>query len=334
MSEIKKSVSNVTSLTHNNIVFSIIIPFKKYNDYLFETVNLLKKQTFKNFEIILLPDNPGGDKPERAIEIPTGHLKPADKRDIGAKNAKGKFLAFIDDDAFPNERWLEKSLGYFRDPDIAMVCGPGLTPQNDSPKQVASGKIYESFIVSGRFTYRYKPGKPRFVDDFPSSNMIIRKAIFDEIGGFSTKYWPGEDTKLCLDIVYNLKKKILYSPELFCYHHRRKVFSPHLRQVYSYAVHRGFFVKRFPQNSRNFAYFVPLIFILFLIVFPFLTFMHIVFPWIYTSIIFIYLCVVSIYSIRVRNLNIFGYIFLGTILTHLVYGIGFLKGLITKELKY
>jgi len=322
------------NLNSNKVTFSIIIPFKEYNNYLFETLSYLNIQKYRNFEVILLPDNSDNNKPKGIIEIPTGHLKPADKRDIGAKNARGDFLVFIDDDAFPNERWLEKSLEYFNDSDIAMVCGPGLTPHDDSPRQIASGKIYESFIVSGRFTYRYKLGKPRFVDDFPSSNMIVRKRVFNEVGGFSTKYWPGEDTKLCLDIVYKLRKKILYSPELFCYHHKRKVFYSHLKQVYSYAVHRGFFVKKFPQTSRNFAYFVPFIFILFLIIFPFLTFMHSVFPWIYTAIIFIYLIIVSVFSIKLNHLSLFIYIFLGTILTHLTYGVGFLKGLITRELRY
>jgi GT2 family glycosyltransferase len=334
MEEREKIVNIKSNFTGNNIKFSIIIPFKEYNNYLFEALTSLNEQTYKDFEIILLPDNPGNDKPKGVIEIPTGNLKPADKRDIGAKNAKGELLAFMDDDAYPNEIWLERSLEYFKDPDIAMVCGPGLTPQNDSPRQIASGKIYESFIVSGKFTYRYKLSKARFVEDFPSSNMIVRKAVFDEVGGFSTKFWPGEDTKLCLDVVYNLKKKILYSPELFCYHHRRNVFSSHLKQVYSYAIHRGFFVKKFPKTSRNFAYFVPLFFIFFFVTFPFLSIIHKMFSWIYLSVIFIYISMVFISSIKIHNLNIFGHIFLGTILTHVAYGVGFLKGLISKELKY
>ena len=334
MSEIKKSVNYVIDLAHDNIIFSIIIPFMKYNDYLFEAVSLLKKQTFKNFEIILLPDNPGNDKPDGIIEAPTGHLKPADKRDIGAKIAKGEFLAFIDDDAFPNEKWLGKSLEYFKNPDIAMVCGPGLTPENDSLRQIASGKIYESFIVSGRFTYRYKLGKQRFVDDFPSSNMIVRKEVFDKVGGFSTKYWPGEDTKLCLDVVYNLKKKILYSPDLYCYHHRRKVFIPHLRQVFSYAIHRGFFAKKFPENSRNLSYFIPLSLLMFFVLFPFLGFINKIFLFTYLILLFIYFAFVFFISLNARKIDLIGYVFLGIILTHITYGVGFLIGLMSKDLEF
>lgn len=301
---------------------------------MFEAIELLNKQTYKNFEIILLPDNLYNDKPDGVIEIPTGHLKPADKRDIGAKNASGEFLAFIDDDAYPNERWLERSLEYFNDPEVAIVCGPSLTPHDDSLKQIASGKIYESFIVSGKFTYRYKIGKHMFVDDFPSSNMIVRKDVFDKVGGFSTKYWPGEDTKLCLDIVYNLGKRILYSPDLHCYHHRRKVFIPHLRQCFSYALHRGFFVKRFPENSRVLSYFIPLFLLILSILFPFLGFIDASFLFIYLILLFSYFVIVFIASLNTRKIDLIGYILLGIILTHITYGVGFLIGLMSKDLKF
>ena len=334
MGEKKDLLSKENNLIENGVVFSIIIPFKNYNSYLFEALEALRKQTFKKFEIILLPDNQGNINLDNVIEIPTGHLKPADKRDIGAKRARGKFLAFIDDDAYPNENWLQKSFEYFSNSDIAMVCGPGLTPNDDSERQAASGKIYESFLVSGRFTYRYKCDRERYINDFPSSNMIIRKELFDRVSGFSTKYWPGEDTKLCLDIVYKLKEKILYSPVLYCYHHRRKVFLPHLKQVYSYAKHRGFFIKKYPENSRNFAFFVPLLFILFLIIFPFFGIINIYLLIIYSIVILAYLLVVLIASIRARSLKLFGYVYLGMILTHITYGIGFLHGLIVRDLEF
>ena len=268
------------------------------------------------------------------MEIPTGALRPADKRDIGVKYAQGEFLAFIDDDSYPNEEWLEKSLKYFKDENIAMVCGPGLTPLEDSLRQIASGKIYESFIVSGRFNYRYKLGKQRLVDDFPSSNMIVRKSIFDEVGGFFTRYWPGEDTKLCLDIVHKLKKKILYSPDLYSYHHRRSVFIPHLKQVLSYSRHRGLFVKKFPQNSRSFGYFVPLFLVLFFILFPFLAFLNIFFLWLYLASVFLYFLLVLIFTLRANAFKLFDYIYFGIILTHFIYGIGFLQGLLVRELDY
>jgi len=66
----------------------------------------------------------------------------------------------------------------------------------------------------------------------------------------------GEDTVLCLEIVKR-GETILYNPHVLVYHHRRKLFAPHLRQVGRYALHRGFFVRRFPQTSFRLPYMMP-----------------------------------------------------------------------------
>jgi glycosyltransferase involved in cell wall biosynthesis len=63
--------------------------------------------------------------------IPTGPLKPSDKRDIALKHAKGQILAFLDDDAYPVKEWLKAALVNFSDPEVAAVGGPAVTPLND-----------------------------------------------------------------------------------------------------------------------------------------------------------------------------------------------------------
>ena len=41
--------------------------------------------------------------------------------------------------------------------------------------------------------------------------------------------------------------------------------APHLRQLGRYAFHRGYFVRRFPSNSAHFSYFVPTMFVAYLV---------------------------------------------------------------------
>ena len=94
--------------------------------------------------------------------------------------------------------------------------------------------------------------------------MSVKKDVFTELGGFDTAYWPGEDTKFCLDLV-NKGYKIIYDPKAIVYHHRRDLFLPHLKQVTSYALHRGYFVKKFPETSFRLGYFMPSFFVIFLI---------------------------------------------------------------------
>jgi len=101
------------------------------------------------------------------------------------------------------------------------------------------------------------PGRQQSVDDYPSMNLAVRKSDFKEVGGFDSHYWPGEDTKLCLDLVHKLGKRIIYDPKALVYHHRRELWKEHLRQHGNYGLHRGYFARALPQTSLRPSYFVP-----------------------------------------------------------------------------
>jgi len=247
-------------------------------------------------------------------------------------HARGQILAFIDDDAYPRRDWLKNAIEIFADDDVAAVCGPAITPRSDNLRQKASGIIYSSYLVSAKFSYRYLAKTRREVDDYPSCNFLVRKAIMQELGGFNTDFWPGEDTKLCLEITKRLSKKIIYDPEVLVYHHRRPVLIPHLRQIASYASHRGYFVKKYPQTSLRASYFIPSIFLLAIASGMFLSIFFVLVRQIYFLGLFLYLFIVFIFSIS-NGLSLILPVFSGIILTHFTYGIYFLKGLISKKLK-
>jgi GT2 family glycosyltransferase len=153
-----------------------------------------------------------------------------------------------------------------------------------------------------------------------------------ELGGFDTNFWPGEDTKLCLDITKKLGKKIIYDPQVLVYHHRRPLFTPHLKQIASYALHRGYFVKKYSQTSLRLAYFIPTLFLSALIIGAVLSLISVPFRMIYLSGLSLYLFLVFISSIF-KDLRLIPLVFLGIISTHLTYGFWFLKGLLSLRLK-
>jgi GT2 family glycosyltransferase len=197
--------------------------------------------------------------------IPTGKVRPAEKRNLGIREAKGEIIAFIDDDAYPEMHWIEYAVRYFGNESIGAVGGPGITPLGDSFLAKAGGRVYENILVSGNYRYRYKAGGVRRdVDDFPSCNLFVRKSLLESFGGYHTDFWPGEDTLLCKDII-DAGKRIVYDPWVVVSHHRRPLFMPHLRQLGRYAFHRGYFVKRYPSNSLHVSYFIPTLFVLYLI---------------------------------------------------------------------
>ena len=121
--------------------------------------------------------------------------------------------------------------------------------------QKAGGYVLSSFMV-GNLSSRYKTKSCFESDDIHSCNFIARKSVVEAAGGWNEKYWPGEDTLMCLAIK-KLGKKLIESSDVVVYHHRRSLFKPHLKQVSRFGEHRGFFVKKFPENSVKLTYFFP-----------------------------------------------------------------------------
>jgi len=299
------------------VLFSIIIPVRSKTKYLAQTLSKLKSQSFKSFEIIVVTDKISGP------------VSPAIKRNLGAKKAKGEYLAFLDDDSFPQKNWLKNASKLFT-PEISALCGPCLTPKDDDTFQKASGLVWSSTLGSGGAgTYRNSVKSKRFVDDFPSVNLIVRKSDFQKIGGFNTHHWPGEDTILCSDLVYKLHKKILYHPSIVVYHHRRRVIVPHLQQITRYALHRGNFARIYPKTSRKIGYLLPSLFFIYLLTLPF---HHFFLP------LFLYILLLFItFTTYLLNFSSIKLSFLATItipITHLYYGILFIIGFFSKRLAF
>ena len=316
-----------TDLEHPFV--SIIIAAKEVSEYLAECMENCLNLDYPEFEIIFLPDKEECLNYKDVSVIPTGETGPATKRNMGVKESKGEIVAFIDDDVFPAKDWLKNAVRNFIDPEVAAVGGPAVTPDKDDVMQKASGLVYSSKLVSGEYSYRYIKGTRKEVKDFPSCNLIVRKNIFERLGGFNTNFWPGEDTVLCLEITKKLGKKIIYEPNALVYHHRRRLFKEHLKQVINYAKHRGYFVKRFPETSKKFSYFVPSLLVAGIVTGAFFMGLCAFFRSVYFIILGIYLISVAFETVKSRNLLVFP----GIMLTHLAYGVFFIKGLLSVKLE-
>lgn len=313
---------------------SIVIPAKKANQNLHDCIENCLLLDYPDFEIFALPDS-DEDLPfaEKVRVVPTGKVGPAEKRDMVIPLAKGEIIAFLDDDAFPREDWLKNAVKHFENDSVAAVGGPGVTPETDSSMQKASGLVYSSFLCSGNLALRYVPTKKCEVDDYPSCNFHVRKSVMEKIGGFDTRYWPGEDTLACLRITNDLNRRIIYAPDVLVYHHRRPLFLPHLKQVWSYAVHRGYFAKKFPETSFRLTYFLPTLFVFGLSFGLIAAFANFYLKIIYFALLSLYLLAIFVTALQGKSPKITIAVFLGIILTHVCYGIGFLKGLVSKKLK-
>lgn len=320
------------------VKYSIIIPVKEINHYIRETVPHILSLDSPSWELIIIPnefcENEWGC--EKIHILPSGRVGPAAKRDLGATASNGEFLVFLDDDSFPSKNYLSIANNYLDDEGVVALGGPGITPENDSFWQKVSGAVFVSRFSGGAPERYLSIGVERQVYDWPSVNMIVKKSDFIGIGGFSTQYWPGEDTKLCLDLLKKTHKKILYIPQLVVWHHRRSGLKRHLVQIGAYGLHRGFFFKKYPETSRKVLYLAPSLFVIYLIAslvgYLFTTIEpQLIFLPLYVYLLVLALALLDIWKkINIRvGLAALPYIFF----THFYYGVKFLQGLFSKDLR-
>ncbi|MBW6441648.1 glycosyltransferase [Patescibacteria group bacterium] len=321
--------------------FSIIIPVRKINEYVKESITRIKKLDYQEFEVFIVTDEKeeydfGGT---RIKLLESGNVGPGEKRNLAVKQATGDILAFLDDDSYPDYGWLTNAAKIFEDQEVYALGGPAVTPRGAEYPERMTGYLFESFIVSGLTTYRYLPKKKRMIDDYPSVNLFVRKSAFDEVGGFPIEFWPGEDTKLCLDLVEKHGRDFPYDPDVLVYHHRRDIFKPYLKQISRYGRHRGQFARIFPKTSRIPMYFAPSIFFLWLSIgflVSLISYAFFVNYFLSLIIYFLSLFFASFYASE-KEPEIKGVRFdfiSGVFLTHIYYGVNFLIGIMKKpELK-
>ena len=327
-----KYVADFETGVLKDIKFSVIIIVRSINDHLRENIDYIKRQKYKNYEVLIVTDAQDryDFKDFRFRLLCSGVVGPGAKRNYAASRATGDYLVFLDDDAYPHEDWLAAAAGVLSNNDLYALGAPALTPANVGILEKGSGKVLESSLASAGAVCRYIPVASRYVDDYPTVNMFVKKKSFFEVGGFTEEFWPGEDTKLCLDLVARNGGPFVYDPSPVVFHHRRNLFRPHLKQISRYGMHRGQFAKIFPGNSRLLSYFIPSAFVVGLFAGPVLS---MVFPvlWIlysYTLVVYAGLLVYEATKVVLSERNVFLGLLVGVgiFLTHVVYGTCFIIG--------
>jgi glycosyltransferase involved in cell wall biosynthesis len=108
-------------------------------------------------------------------------------RNIGAMNAAGDLIAFIDADIILDPEWLKKAVAHFNDPEVAAVGNfPGIADDADWIEKVWFFHIKSKH--SGKGVSQ--------VDWLASANIIFDKEAFTKIGGFDESIRYAEDVDI------------------------------------------------------------------------------------------------------------------------------------------
>lgn len=310
---------------------SVIIPFYKNRDYLKQAVTKCLQLDYEHFEIIVVANQWREPQlqDDRIRIVLTEKVSKAHKMAIGVKNSKGVICAFLDDDAFPPKDWLRNAVRHLSDTTVA-VGGPGIACQEDKLTARAARAAMGTWIGSGMLSYRFKPANARYVSELPASNLIVKKE-FVAVELLETDLRSGDDTLLCHFIV-SCGYKILYSPDVFVYHHSRPLFKPHFKQIFTYGLHRGFFIRTKTRTSLSLPYLTPLLVfgICLTLILASLT-AHILIQFLIASIaIYALLCFFTT-IVSATDLTLAALATVTIPVTHLAYALGYFRGLLSVD---
>jgi glycosyltransferase involved in cell wall biosynthesis len=147
-------------------MISIVIACPNRSWMLDECLAALQCQTYREFEVIVLPDgewSPSGNYGYPLSVIPTGKVRPAEKRNVGIAKSKGSIVAFIDDDAYPEQLPLT-GVAVTRPVVPGPDCPRQLNDQGDTDRQQARGRDARLTGDRGDPTVSRLPRKPRSAD--------------------------------------------------------------------------------------------------------------------------------------------------------------------------
>ena len=140
----------------------------------------------------------------------------------GAHVAKGQYLVFLNNDTIPKPGWLIPLVDEVRSHDeVAVVGSKLLYPDNTIQHSgVVFARLFQTpyHLFAGRSENCPAVNIRREFQAVTAACMLIRKEIFEEVGGFDEGFVNGfEDVDLCLRI-RQLGQKIIYQPKSCLYH--------------------------------------------------------------------------------------------------------------------
>jgi glycosyltransferase involved in cell wall biosynthesis len=181
----------------NNPSISVVVPLFNKEPYVCRAVNSVLAQTFQDFEVVVINDGSTDNGPELVRQIQDRRIRLIDQKNAGvsaARNrgiheAKSELIAFLDAD----DEWL---------PEFLQTIA-GLADRYSNAGVYATGYL---LLKGGDHAYRkmtIRGGGERCgcyfdllrsgADIWTSSNIAVRRAVFNKVGFFRVGHKLAED---------------------------------------------------------------------------------------------------------------------------------------------
>ncbi|MEN9958310.1 MAG: hypothetical protein RLZZ474_554 [Bacteroidota bacterium] len=248
--------------------FSVIIPVYNRPQELDELLACLTKQSYKNFEVVIIEDGSQLD----SLSIINQYQKQLSisyfvkqnggqgfARNYAFERAQGDFFVILDSDALIESNYLQAVYTGIQRDKLDLFGGPDQDHPSFTPIQKAI-----SFAMTSLFTTGGIRGKAKNVGGqfHPRSfNMGISRKVWEATQGFKITRM-GEDIEFSIRCI-SLGFKSGLIPEAFIYHKRRTSFKQFYKQIHFFGRARINISRFFPAELKWVHFFPACYFIYF-----------------------------------------------------------------------
>ncbi len=183
----------------NNVQISVVMPAYNAEQYISEAIESILHQSFKDFEFIIIndasTDNTWGiiqkyaKNDNRIIPLKNEkNLNQAQSRNIGIREAKGEYCAFMDADDISVQDRFQKQFDYMeKNPEVGILGGT-MELRDINNRIIGKRKYNLSDAQIRKRIFWYSP--------FCHPAIMVRKSILRKIGGYDEKWTPAEDYEI------------------------------------------------------------------------------------------------------------------------------------------
>ncbi len=202
---------------------SVIIPTRNRPDDLLSAIGSVISQTYPNIEIIVVND--GGEEVANLLEsvkgtIPITYVKhptrrgPGAARNTGIKKARGKYLAYLDDDDIFYRDHVETLVNFLESSEYKVAYTDAYCAL-----QTKKGGKYITYSKSLLYSYEFDAEMLLVLNFFPTLSVIHDKACIQKVGFFDESLETHEDWDFWIRLsrIYTFK----HIPKVTCEYRRR-----------------------------------------------------------------------------------------------------------------
>ncbi|MFH1593605.1 MAG: glycosyltransferase [Candidatus Omnitrophota bacterium] len=192
---------------------SIIVPVHNEEAHIADCINSILRVDYpkENYEVLVVDNGSTDRSAQIAKGFPVRLLEESRKgqayaRNLGAEHAKGEILAFLDADTVVDRGWLSHLVSNFSNSRVGAAGGASYPLKETVISQYLNWSLFERYPAFTKKHFRNGA--------LPTSNLAIRKILFDDIKGFQMEGFEDRDPG-DKDICYRILKsgfKIIYDP--------------------------------------------------------------------------------------------------------------------------